>query len=268
MSQPRQKIVRKSDGSKAVLRGGRIVGNLPSDAARTAPTAAYVSPDTALGEAAASVAPAYADAYAAFRGMAPQTPTTLQEWSTVMRAAGDARLDGKLSRADHAVLTLQADEWLRANNYSWEELERGAPTPPPATDPSPPAPPLREGEFRGSRWTPGYRPPADIARDIRNDLKTLRAGGELPRDVKISVRTHTYAGGCSIHVSLSGWPEERIWQDGVDAYGMPTRRETEEAAALRKKVEEVRNSYNRDTSDPSMDYFNADYLGVTQWDMH
>lgn len=265
-------------------------------AATKTPTAAYNGPASGLREAAAAIAPSYSEAYEAFSRQPTQPATSLTEWAIVMRNAGDARLDGAMSRTDHAVLTLQADEWLKANNHSWEDLENahrnmGSPSrapennhipspkepaeepqriadmvpgdPPPPRNPSPY--PAFGQERRGAKWTPGYRPTAEIARDIRNDLKLAKKEGDIPSDLKISVKIQNYAGGRSIDVSLSGWPEERIWIQEIDQYGMPGRRETPEAKQVRESIENMREAYNRDNSDPRFDYFDVDYYGNTGW---
>lgn len=253
-------------------------GFQPTDhsAGKTAPSPAYRGPDAGLSEAAAAVAPSYAHAYDAFTRRPAQPADSLAEWAIVMRTAGDSRLNGTMTRADHAVLTLQADEWLRAHNHSWEDLEATharIPAPPDeeaeeADEPEPPTVATTPGypERRGAKWTPGFRPASDIARDIRNDLKQARKDGTLPRDVQMSVRIKNYSGGRSINVTLSGWPKERIWTNETDAYGLPMQRETEEAQAVRKTIEGIREAYNRDASDPMVDYFDVDYYGSTNWD--
>jgi len=295
MGQKRE-IRQRRGGAKTVLEGGRIIGNLPSDAARKAPTAAHNGPAVEPREGSAINPPSYLEAYEGFSRQSTQSATSLAEWAIVMSNAGDARLDGIMSRADHAVLTLQADQWLQANNLSWEDLEnahRGITPPPSAPEnndiPSPPEPhkepqqiadmipgdppptrnpspyPVLGQERRGAKWTPGYRPAAEIARDIRNDLKLAKKEGDIPSDLKISVRIQNYAGGRSINVSLSGWPEERIWTQGIDQYGMQARRETREAKQVRESIENMREAYNRDNSDPRFDYFDVDYYGKTSW---
>jgi hypothetical protein len=109
----------------------------------------------------------------------------------------------------------------------------------------------------GANWTPGFRKGSEIAADIRRDLKAAQKAGDIPADVKVSVRTRTYAGGRAIDVTLTGWDRERIYT--TDWFMTP------EAQAVRQTVETIRESYNRDASDSMVDYFDVDYYGSTDW---
>jgi hypothetical protein len=111
----------------------------------------------------------------------------------------------------------------------------------------------------GSKWTPGYRKAKDIAADIRSDLKAAQKDGTIPADVKISVRTRTYAGGRAIDVTLSGWAQDRI-REGEGFYMTP------EADRVQRAVNHIREAYNRNASDPMVDYFDVDYYGSVTWD--
>jgi hypothetical protein len=106
----------------------------------------------------------------------------------------------------------------------------------------------------------GWRDAAEIARDVRADLKAASKAGAIPADVKVSVRCEKYAGGQSVKVGLSGWERSRIWDIGSQGWKM-----TEEAQAVESFVEGIRESYNRDASDAMTDYFEVVYYGTTNW---
>ena len=107
----------------------------------------------------------------------------------------------------------------------------------------------------------GYRDAADIARDVRADLKSAAKAALIPADIKVSVRCQKYAGGQSVDVYLSGWDRSRIWDIGPEGWKM-----TAEAKAVEGFVEKIRESYNRDNSDSMTDYFEVVYYGTTNWD--
>lgn len=109
----------------------------------------------------------------------------------------------------------------------------------------------------GSKYT-GYRDAALIAKDIRADIKAAKSAGEIPADVKVSVRCEKYSGGQSVRVTLSGWEPERV-RDGEGYL-------TWEADMVRRRIEAMREAYNRDASDPMTDYYDVTYYGSTDWD--
>ena len=114
----------------------------------------------------------------------------------------------------------------------------------------------------GEKFT-GWIDAAIVAKKIRADIKQARSDGEIPVDVKISVRTRKYAGGQAVDVSLTGWNSEAVWY--TDGYN---RQMSHAAKRVADVVERIRNSYNRDASDPMTDYFDVMYYGVTSWDVY
>lgn len=118
---------------------------------------------------------------------------------------------------------------------------------------------MREARV-GSKWTPGYRPTREIAAAIRKDLKQAQRDGMIPADVKISVRSSTFAGGRAVDVVLGGWAQDRVW-DASDDYRM-----TEEANRVQRRVNSIREAYNRDASDAMVDYWDVTYYGGTRWE--
>ena len=114
----------------------------------------------------------------------------------------------------------------------------------------------------GSKWSSDYRPLKDIAADIRADVKAAQKAGELPQDVKVSVRTDLFAGGGAVRVTLSGWSSEQVYTKDDDG-GLEL---TQAARGVQDQIEAIRNAYNRDASDAFVDYFEVTYYGSTDWD--
>lgn len=109
----------------------------------------------------------------------------------------------------------------------------------------------------GSKYT-GYRPAAEVAKDVRADLKGAQKAGYLPGDLTFSVTTSSYSGGQSLCVSLRGMADEDIygsdpasWQSGR-TYSAATRE-------VRTRVEAIAGAYGRDTTDIQTDYFHVTY---------
>jgi hypothetical protein len=120
---------------------------------------------------------------------------------------------------------------------------------------------MREARV-GSKWASNYRPLKDIAADIRADVKAAKQAGDLPKDLKVSVRTDLYAGGGAIRVTLSGWSSDQVYdKDGDGYFDM-----TDAANRVRNQIEAIRGAYNRDASDAMVDYFDVTYYGSTDWD--
>lgn len=99
----------------------------------------------------------------------------------------------------------------------------------------------------------GRRPNKVVAQDIRTDLKAAQASGELPTDLKFSVKMD--ARGSAIRVRIAGVKNIRVRDDlGRDVT-------TPEAKAIYDKVDRITNAYNRNNSDIMTDYFDTDYYG-------
>lgn len=112
----------------------------------------------------------------------------------------------------------------------------------------------------GSKYA-GYQDAATISKAVRADIKQAQKTGLLPADLKASVRCDKYSMGQSVNVSLTGWSNERVWTHDADGF----RAMTPEAKTVTSRIEEIRNAYNRDNSDPMTDYYEVVYYGVTQW---
>ncbi len=108
----------------------------------------------------------------------------------------------------------------------------------------------------------------DIAKLVRKELKTKFPG------FRFSVRCEKYAGGCSLNVSVTKWPDGFDWVNpfykvGPDPFstsdvGSEERRryysrENEDATELLKTIEKVCNQYNYEDCDGMIDYFNVTF---------
>ena len=118
----------------------------------------------------------------------------------------------------------------------------------------------KEMTITGSKYA-GYQDAALIAKQVRADIKQAQKTGLIPTDLKVSVRCDKYSMGQSVNVSLTGWSNERVWN--IDTEGF--RAMTPEAKAVTTQIDQIRNAYNRDNSDPMTDYYEVVYYGVTQW---
>jgi hypothetical protein len=122
----------------------------------------------------------------------------------------------------------------------------------------------RPGQFfddrsgsKGEKYI-GRRPNKEVAVDIRRDLKDAVANGELPADLKFSVKMDSR--GSAIRVRVAGVKNPRVRDDlGRDVT-------SPEAKAIYDKVDRITNAYNRDNSDSMTDYFDTDYYGFVSID--
>ena len=122
----------------------------------------------------------------------------------------------------------------------------------------------RPGQFfddrsgsKGEKYI-GRRPNKEVAVDIRRDLKDAVASGELPSDLKFSVKMDSR--GSAIRVRVAGVKNPRVRDDlGRDVT-------SPEAKAIYDKVDRITNAYNRDNSDSMTDYFDTDYYGFVSID--
>ena len=115
---------------------------------------------------------------------------------------------------------------------------------------------------QGTRYT-GYKPATEIAKLIRAEIADAKKNGALPKDIKVSVRSSSFAGGQAIDVTLSGLPKDEVW---VYDELYKTKVLTEKAQKIYEIVEGLRNDWNINRSEPQVDYFDVLYYGSTQWD--
>lgn len=115
----------------------------------------------------------------------------------------------------------------------------------------------------GSKYDPKapYRTAADIAKDMRADIKAALAKGDLPGTMRnYTVRVQNYSGGRSIDVSAVDLPG--MWTKGMD---WRDEREidvlTAEGESVKRVLKMIHNAYNYDGSDVMVDYFDVNYYG-------
>lgn len=113
---------------------------------------------------------------------------------------------------------------------------------------------------RGSKYT-GWRDAAAIAKDVRSDIKSAVASGDLPasiggHDIAYSVTCKKYSGGQSISVAVQGMADADIYGER-DQHGY--RRHSEKTQALVRKLKGIAGAYDKSTTDIQTDYFNVTY---------
>jgi hypothetical protein len=114
----------------------------------------------------------------------------------------------------------------------------------------------------GGKYT-GYRDVADVAKDVRGDLKAAVKAGYLPDGLSFAVRTSKYAGGQSMTVDVRGMDDEDIYdQDPISEE--PGRRYSQSSRELRTRVAAIAGAYGRDTTDVQTDYCNVTYFAFVQ----
>jgi hypothetical protein len=94
------------------------------------------------------------------------------------------------------------------------------------------------------------------------DLKLIDPIGDAPADLKISVRSERFSGGCSIDITLINIPE--AWKIPAERHGHPTWTQSPELTAPVRELKGLMNAYNYDGSDTQADYWNVRfYDGIT-----
>ena len=109
----------------------------------------------------------------------------------------------------------------------------------------------------------------EIAKQIRADIKAAKKTGELPKSLKVSVRSEYFSMGSSINVNVKSAPfrctdtVHVLWNAVAPSkcYPYGCDRDTPEAAALLETLSRMVNRYNVKDCDPMIDHFN-----VTFWD--
>lgn len=109
----------------------------------------------------------------------------------------------------------------------------------------------------------------DVARMFREDVKAAKKAGELPKALKLSVRIERFAGGTAINVVIKAcgfnpMNKVRVVLDNTDSnlflsLSNPPTIHTEEAHALKDKLESMLKRYNYDNSDSQSDYFDVNF---------
>lgn len=115
----------------------------------------------------------------------------------------------------------------------------------------------------------------EIAAAIRQDIKTAIAKRKLPAGLKVSVRYDRFAGGSSIDMSVTAWPENFMWlnpdwvvlnKEQPHQYHERLPRYTEQATAVLDDLKKMHDAYNHDGSDSMTDHFDVKYYGSVNVD--
>ncbi len=125
-------------------------------------------------------------------------------------------------------------------------------------------------DFKGTKYeaTKDIYDTSVLAKMFRADVKAAKKAGDLPKDLKLSVRTSKYSGGSSINVGVKAVNlmiinPERVRFDVENphhVHGAPARY-TPEAQNLLDTLESMLQAYNYDRSDSMTDYYCVRFAG-------
>ena len=108
-----------------------------------------------------------------------------------------------------------------------------------------------------SKYT-GWRDVAEVAKDVRTDLKDAVDAGYLPDGLRFGVTVSKYAGGQSLRVSIRGMSDEDIFSNDETSWGSG-RQFSQATIETRTRVEAIAGAYTKDTTDYQTDYFDVMY---------
>lgn len=102
----------------------------------------------------------------------------------------------------------------------------------------------------------------EIAALIREDIKAATKRGDLPRDLKISVKTRLYSGGGSIDVEVTAAPFAiHDWAAVTESDLRPVPY-LPDAWRVLTTLRTIWDAYNYDRSDMMSDHFDVRYYGT------
>ena len=113
----------------------------------------------------------------------------------------------------------------------------------------------------GSKYT-GFRDVAEIAKDVRAEIKDATRVGYLPRGVKYSVTASRFAGGQSLRVVVQGLSDADIYTPEGQITGRNLL--NERTALMRRRVQALASAYDRDRSDSMTDYSHNLYFAQVE----
>lgn len=105
----------------------------------------------------------------------------------------------------------------------------------------------------------GFQSAADVAKQVRADLKAAQASRALPDGVTYAVRSESFAGGQAIRITAMGLPDSALTQP--DTGGMSRPRRTAESAELDRTLQAIGRAYDRSQS--GTDLHNPTYFCTT-----
>lgn len=106
---------------------------------------------------------------------------------------------------------------------------------------------------------------SDVCKLIRKDIKKAIKAGDLPAELKTSVRLSRFSGGCSVSCTIKAWDGKiynrtRLAAETLNPYrhsNLDYR--TDEAVTLVNRLQTIISSYNYDNSESMVDYFDNRY---------
>lgn len=94
----------------------------------------------------------------------------------------------------------------------------------------------RDGARVGERYA--RADVTDIAKDVRGEVKRMRAAGEVPASWKVRVTTDRFAGGQAVNVSIDGVETEPFYIPAYDDWGQrPTAKDALVIGAIEDRME-------------------------------
>jgi len=115
--------------------------------------------------------------------------------------------------------------------------------------------------WRGEKYEETKNLPLkEIAKLIRKEIKQ-----KFP-DVKVSIRTKHFSGGCSIDVTIKQAPFKIINPEWDYTSPYTVDKYTKEARELLKEIEKIVNQYRYDDSDAQIDYFDTNFYSHVCFD--
>jgi len=104
----------------------------------------------------------------------------------------------------------------------------------------------------------------EIAKRFRSDVKAALAAGELPKGLKLSVRTDYFSMGSSIDVRIKEVPGLRVRNPERET-NQDAPWATPEAWALKERLQGMLDAYNHDGSQPEVDHYDVNFYGHIQF---
>lgn len=110
----------------------------------------------------------------------------------------------------------------------------------------------------GSKYSGDWRDVAEIAKDVRRDIKAAVADGTLPSQYSYSVTVDKYSMGQSMDITVKGMTFDEI-HGLLRPDGLRNRRYTESTRDLLARLESFGRAYDKSTTDPMTSYHHGNH---------